>query len=473
MRKLIIILTVAILILSLTACKGDDNKKTVMSKYFMNSGVVRHSGGIIGGYTVTNSLEAFQNSYASGYRFFEVDITETSDGVLVCSHGWNESDYLKYFSFENVSAPYQPTLEEFLKYRIGNNYTPMTLSKFIDWMEQNQNAYVLFDIKLCDYQTAKKIANEIVRDTNDKEILSRIVMSARTTDMMRAYTDVYDFPWLHMLYADDSIREESIGTPKDFLKFCKEYGVTSYSIPAETYTNELAKQLDATGLKCYVYMVQNSYDAARYVSMGADFVISDYLPSNCLTHLQSNGNLGLFAERHADGIALNWNVPQNATSFTVIRTETQSGKKEEFTVTSTELPFIDTTITSGTPYIYRVKTLLNDSDKTVISPEETFIWGDKPQVKSVEKIDAGIKITWDSVCSAIKYRISRKIGSGDYEIIKMRDGNKACEYIDTSLPSDINEPVSYRINAELTDGNTICYSGYGKPVKLNIPSGAE
>ena len=452
---------------------GKTENKSIPYEYLMNSGVVCHAGGIIEGYTVTNALEAFEHSYTQGHRFFEVDISETSDGELVCAHGWNESDYLKYYPWEKVSGSYQPTLKEFSNYRIGNDYTPITLTDFINWMQQHQDVYVIFDIKLCDYKTANTIANKILISVNDKQMLSRMVMSARTTDMMRGYSDAYSFPWLHMLFADDSVREESIYTAEDFLRFCKEFNVSSYSISASMYTKELANKLDTTGLKCYVYMVQSSYDAAQYVSMGADFVISDYLKADCLNHLQNNGDNGLVAEKGADGITLNWNVPENATSFSVIRTDSQGSEKKEFTVSSTELPFVDTTVKSNFPYIYYVKALLDDSGKTVITPEETFIWGDKPQVKSVEKTDTGIKITWDSVGCAIKYRVSRKIGSGDYEIIKMCDANKGYEYIDTSLPSNINEPVYYRINAELTDGSIICYSGYGKPVKLNIPSVAE
>jgi hypothetical protein len=43
---------------------------------------IAHAGGAIGHYTYTNSLEALNSNYEKGFRFFEIDLSWTSDGDL-------------------------------------------------------------------------------------------------------------------------------------------------------------------------------------------------------------------------------------------------------------------------------------------------------------------------------------------------------------------------------------------------------
>ena len=50
---------------------------------------IAHAGGRIEGMNYTNSLEALNNSYKNGFRLFELDIIETSDGEFVAAHVGN------------------------------------------------------------------------------------------------------------------------------------------------------------------------------------------------------------------------------------------------------------------------------------------------------------------------------------------------------------------------------------------------
>jgi arylsulfatase A-like enzyme len=49
---------------------------------------VAHAGGGIKGRSYTNSLEALDENYRRGFRFFELDFNWTSDNQLVCIHDW-------------------------------------------------------------------------------------------------------------------------------------------------------------------------------------------------------------------------------------------------------------------------------------------------------------------------------------------------------------------------------------------------
>ena len=51
-----------------------------------------HALGNYHGHIMTNSKEALLNSYKTGFRFFEVDIQQTSDGHFVAYHLWSKND---------------------------------------------------------------------------------------------------------------------------------------------------------------------------------------------------------------------------------------------------------------------------------------------------------------------------------------------------------------------------------------------
>lgn len=49
---------------------------------------IAHAGGEVDGQIYANSLESLNASYAKGYRYFEIDLSFTSDRQLVCIHDW-------------------------------------------------------------------------------------------------------------------------------------------------------------------------------------------------------------------------------------------------------------------------------------------------------------------------------------------------------------------------------------------------
>ena len=55
--------------------------------------LIAHAGGDIYGIRMTNSLQALDRSYEEGFRFIEVDICLTSDGVPVLLHDWGNANW--------------------------------------------------------------------------------------------------------------------------------------------------------------------------------------------------------------------------------------------------------------------------------------------------------------------------------------------------------------------------------------------
>lgn len=52
--------------------------------------LIAHAFGGVDGASYTNSYEAFITNYNRGYRLFEVDLVQTTDGKLVARHDWSQ-----------------------------------------------------------------------------------------------------------------------------------------------------------------------------------------------------------------------------------------------------------------------------------------------------------------------------------------------------------------------------------------------
>lgn len=101
---------------------------------------IAHAGGMIGGVKYTNSKEALDYSYNQGFRLFELDIIETSDGAMVAAHDWGhwvkETGYL---------GQVPVTKTEFLKHKIRGSYTPLDMEGINKWFSEHPDATLVTD----------------------------------------------------------------------------------------------------------------------------------------------------------------------------------------------------------------------------------------------------------------------------------------------------------------------------------------
>ena len=134
---------------------------------------IAHAGGEISGNTYTNSLEAMNNSYQNGFRYFELDLIVTSDNYIVASHDWpmwaKQTDY-------NGELP--PTLEEFKKYKILNQFTALDYKDINKWFETHEDTYLITD-KIEDVDLIENLLNieksRIMIEVFNQDILRELV----------------------------------------------------------------------------------------------------------------------------------------------------------------------------------------------------------------------------------------------------------------------------------------------------------
>lgn len=122
-------------------------------------GHVIHAGGFLRtqeGKTVTytNSLESLYNLYTNGNRFCEIDLQETSDGIIICGHG--DERELAY----GTGLPPNTLGKDFMKTKIYGEFTSISLHDLAVFMRMHPELYVITDAKTDNVKMCSRIAND-------------------------------------------------------------------------------------------------------------------------------------------------------------------------------------------------------------------------------------------------------------------------------------------------------------------------
>lgn len=244
-----------------------------------NYNIITHALGGLDGYTYLNSRESFINYYDKGCRFFEVDLSQTSDGVWVCRHNWKEpmgqweGDKKKVLS-----------AEEFLNTPIYGKYTPMSFEDLLKLLDEYPDAFVTIDSKqysVRNYQrTLEDYAQyrEIAINAGLEHTLGQIIPELYNSAMYSGTMLVYKFPaYLYSLWQEYSIEELN-----DIADFCQANQIQAVSLYCEYWSEDVQKIFDERDILVYIYTINDEEKAREYVKAGAKGVCTDTLISENL-----------------------------------------------------------------------------------------------------------------------------------------------------------------------------------------------
>ncbi|MEX0288866.1 MAG: interleukin-like EMT inducer domain-containing protein [Flavobacteriaceae bacterium] len=105
-----------------------------------NDRYIAHAGGEIHGVPSTNSVQALDANYKKGFRLFELDIIETSDGEYVAAHDWR-----MWARFTDYSGDLPVSKEAFLKRKIYGKYDTMDMDGINKWFGAHPDAILITD----------------------------------------------------------------------------------------------------------------------------------------------------------------------------------------------------------------------------------------------------------------------------------------------------------------------------------------
>jgi len=245
--------------------------------------LVAHAVGSTETISCVPSLETFTANYALGYRLFECDFQETSDGHVVLRHDWSAGVQA------GIDPQHVPTLAEFLATPLYGEYTPLSFSDLLSLMERYPDCYIITDSKSTDDASVARQFTAMVetaRAAGKEHLLSRFVVQLYSLAMHDTVAAVYPFSH-YMLTLYQTGFDGSAQSFASFAGNCAEKGIRHIVMWHYLYREEFRPIMDAYNISVYVHTVNDTAAAASFIDRGVSGVYSDRIRPEALECLRS------------------------------------------------------------------------------------------------------------------------------------------------------------------------------------------
>lgn len=255
---------------------------TLINKRFIqvasdNNYVLNSLGSIDNSYN-TNSIDALEYNYHKGFKLYEVNLSLTSDDMLVLASGWDLTDYktsigLNYYDHEKINSKdtYTPTYDTFMKYKIQNKYTATDYKMFTDFMSKNKDTYFIIDIGFINDINLKKALDYIKSNTNSS-LYKRMIFKIYNEEMLNIIKDYKKIKLYSMLYIKNNYKDIS-----EFISYCNKNKISSF---ITTLSNINSSDFDIINNSNIVSIIDgiDTVDQYNYLNNnGIDLVITNKL----------------------------------------------------------------------------------------------------------------------------------------------------------------------------------------------------
>jgi len=259
--------------------------------------LVAHALGAVDGVTYTNSIEAFETNYAAGARWFEVDLSLTADGDIVCFHRDHEKNIGLEIPLQQVKT------ENFLTRRYEGRFHLMTFSDLLARAARLGNVRLIMDTKEWNGRILEAFARLLASAPNQQR---RIVVpqiyhpsdlpALRALEMrfgrfsalvFTLYLTAFSSVEVPVLREREHGAAIELSSEENVATFVKREHIPFVTIRIDRFGRVLAARLHAAGARVLVHPVNDPSEVARLVADGADGVYSYFLrPRLKVTHHQ-------------------------------------------------------------------------------------------------------------------------------------------------------------------------------------------
>ena len=280
MKKRVIICAIAIILVSIVYVIVDlkpyrdeyfDETKlpNIVRKedaWYSKTNMIAHAGGIYNGLDHTNSKEAVDNYLMSTVddeiRVIELDFDYTSDDKLVCSHLYRDKGF-----------DYIPSYDEYMNYNM-DGYTTIDFNDVINYMEQNNNLYIMVDTKVENHtdKTIVDIAKDMINNMND-ELINRLIFQLYIPNQKKEMIKLYNFKEENLvlsLYKGYPMINET-------LKEAYEYNFSVILFNKKFFKDDELQRLVNKNFVTVVYTVNKQTDKDNLINKGVSIFITDNL----------------------------------------------------------------------------------------------------------------------------------------------------------------------------------------------------
>jgi len=224
--------------------------------------LIAHAGAAVEGFPDSNSLEAMQNAAALGFRYIELDLIQTSDGVTVGNHNWyNVNNRIPGVPNEIM------THEEFMNHKIFGRFTPVDLDLIIEFLDQTPDVYIITDTKATDYAALYDIAHRF-----PKYMERFIPQSYAFEDVQRLRNLGFEKIMLtvYMMHYSEQ-------NPVELYEFIQENELYALVIPDELATSEFIKNINTDEIKIFVHTINSISRVEELAALGFQGIFTAHI----------------------------------------------------------------------------------------------------------------------------------------------------------------------------------------------------
>lgn len=187
--------------------------------WYTSDRLIYHACGGIDGISYTNAKEALELTLSNGKMLVEVDFLFTEDGHLICGHKWNDiipveedkKTKKNKKKTEETLPEVKCTLDVFRTLKIKGNYTGLTASDIISYMQEYPDLYIIVDTK---EENLTGVVGELLRLCDHQQsVADRFVIQLYDQGQKEKLRELYPFRddnFLFTCYKFDPLRVEEI-----------------------------------------------------------------------------------------------------------------------------------------------------------------------------------------------------------------------------------------------------------------------
>jgi glycerophosphoryl diester phosphodiesterase len=251
---------------------------------------VAHALGTIEGLPYSNTLEAFQRSYALGFRLFEVDLALLADGSVVAARAGME----RYYGFDKTFG--ETSLQEFERSRFYGRYTPLTGLRLLQLMEEHKEVRIIADSK-SDHSALIAGLTALGKERRYWSALDRIIPHVGSEEELEGFQRIYPFPdFMFAVYRSRMSDDEIVAFIKRRKLLAAMMDWRGGRTPA------LIERLQQFGVVCYVHSLRDERRIARFRSQAVGVYSDGFFPSadeSAGLEVKADTGAGQFEEKTA------------------------------------------------------------------------------------------------------------------------------------------------------------------------------
>ena len=232
---------------------------------------IAHALGSYDNVKYSNSFEALYNSHKCGVRYFEVDLSLTKDGDLVCFHPNHES----FLGLQHRVGEHKT--DRFLAVSYLGDLTIITFRTFLQVIRDFGDSYVITDSKKINSEILRAIAEDV--EAVDRTLYRRIFIQFYVVDDLDR---IRKFELNHALFGSHifTLYQTQIGD-EELIDFVRRKRIPIVTMSRTRFSQELAGRLKELNVSVCVHTLNDGKEISSVIEQGADGIYTDdYFPED-------------------------------------------------------------------------------------------------------------------------------------------------------------------------------------------------